>query len=161
MDTLLNPKSAVQKGTLAYLRNVLNHRGAKKEVKNCFSHSIEFLYFVTEAYICLHAVEMLNLTDLKDRELREDPENALDRITKEILSRVWFEPDTTGITGSSIRKGYCLCEDGTNKLKTSIYILTVFSVATVSSSKNDTLAQKNTEYVQMCLAVHINSYFCF
>ncbi|VDI29105.1 Hypothetical predicted protein [Mytilus galloprovincialis] len=108
MDTLLNPKSAVQKGTLSYLRNIFNHRGAKKEVKNCFSQSIEFLYFVTEAYLCLHAVEILDLTDLKDRELREDPENALDNITKEILSRVWVEPDTTSITGSNIRMGYCL-----------------------------------------------------
>ena len=80
-------------------------------MKNCFSHSIEFLYFVTEAYICLDAVEMLGFSSVSD-ELNEPPTEVLDRIAGDILKRIWVKPDIRNILKPNTRKGYCLCEDG-------------------------------------------------
>lgn len=65
MSALFKPSSATEKGTLYHLKNVFGHKAVKAEVKNCFSSCIEFLYFVTEAYICLHAVDILKLKTLK------------------------------------------------------------------------------------------------
>ena len=114
MNSLFIPASTNEKGTLAYLKNYFHHQAVKKDVTNCFNHANDFINFVREGYICLFALDYLELENLDDRDISADPMQALDEATNYIVDNVWIEPDTASVTGNTaVRKGYCLCEDGT------------------------------------------------
>ncbi len=116
MNKLNNPATATQKGTLSHLRNYFNHRGVKKDVSASFNHTSEFLTFVTEEYICLLALDMLGIDTLDDFPDNDDSTKIiLDKVASALVEMVWVRPDLDKVTGDDTggRRGYCVCEDGT------------------------------------------------
>ena len=92
MDRFFCGRSAADRGTLYNIKNVFNHRGVKKESKECFNHAWDFLAFVTKGYVCLAAVELLQLHEPEDTPSDMPPQNStpeeLQKYIRELATRI-------------------------------------------------------------------------
>ncbi|XP_062602465.1 uncharacterized protein LOC134264190 [Saccostrea cucullata] len=118
MDIFFSGKSAADKGTLFYLKNVFGHRAVKKQVGDAFNHISTFLKFVTYGYTMLAAMEVLGMESLSDSPIDigeiYDRQRYLTNVAEKVVELVWFEMDVTKIlnAGGEVRDyNFCFCKE--------------------------------------------------
>ncbi|XP_060588189.1 uncharacterized protein LOC132743654 [Ruditapes philippinarum] len=118
MDTLFDGRSAQDKGTLFYLKNVFNQRSVSKTVAESFNYVSDFLNFVTKGYVLLFGMDHLNMENLDDDialfDGMDDSEQRqqLKSTAKEIVEKVWC--GTTKIESNLeelAEEGLCHCKE--------------------------------------------------
>ncbi len=131
MNILFSGKSAIDKGTLYWLKNVFNHRAVQKEVRNDFNDVVDFLDFITKGYTLLLAAKILHIADVSDTpanapaaisELSKvQKQEYLQQVSEAIVNHIWH--DINGIEeveseaeepeGQSVEDNgvFCFCQE--------------------------------------------------
>ena len=66
MNIISDTKSISERGTLAHLKNVFEHRNVKSNVMDSFNYADNFIRFVTVAYCTYLAMDMLCLATAEE-----------------------------------------------------------------------------------------------
>ncbi|CAG2187551.1 unnamed protein product [Mytilus edulis] len=92
-NQLFKGTSSPEKGTLFQLRNLFEHRGVKSEVKDAVNSCRDFLRFVTQGYVILAALNVLNMHSVNDIEeslstkTKERRRPFMENLSKNIVSK--------------------------------------------------------------------------
>ncbi|XP_053403746.1 uncharacterized protein LOC123554765 isoform X2 [Mercenaria mercenaria] len=115
MDKLYSGKSASEKGTLSQLKNLFNQRSVKRNVSESFDNVSDFLKFVTEGYVVLFALDMMDLDGISHVPADLDYntlENELQRITQVIVNTVWNNISKVPVEETDADDcEYCICKE--------------------------------------------------
>ncbi|CAG2237709.1 unnamed protein product [Mytilus edulis] len=92
-NQLFKGTSSPEKGTLFQLRNLFEHRGVKSEVKDAVNSCRDFLRFVTQGYVILAALNVLNMHSVNEIEeslstkTKEEKKTFMENLSKSIVSK--------------------------------------------------------------------------
>ncbi|CAG2202794.1 unnamed protein product [Mytilus edulis] len=92
-NQLFKGTSSPEKGTLFQLRNLFEHRGVKSEVKDVVNSCRDFLRFVTQGYVILAALNVLNMHSVNDIEeslstkTKGEKKTFMENLSKNMVSK--------------------------------------------------------------------------
>ncbi|CAC5390067.1 unnamed protein product [Mytilus coruscus] len=92
-NQLFKGTSSSEKGKLFQLRNLFEHRGVKSEVKDAVNSCRDFLRFVTQGYVILAALNVLNMNSVNDIEeslstkTKGEKKTFMEKLSKSIVAK--------------------------------------------------------------------------
>lgn len=135
-DEFFKGSSAADRGTLCHLKNLFNFRQVKSDISDNFNHARELMCVVTEGYVCLLAMKLMEMNDKSDRPETatesiensdiEDRREFLQSVVTSVVETVWYHLETESLKtddetepevfccGEDIEEDVILCGAGRN-----------------------------------------------
>lgn len=126
MNLLYKAKSAAERGTAYHIRNKFGHRSVKKNVMEAVEHVQNLLNFMTNGYILLLALNLLDSSSLSDvpsdtdiTKLSNDivdlvcpsiDQESIDAVWDEVNDPVNDDDKESGQTEDVNDQRYCVCQ---------------------------------------------------
>ena len=94
MNMLYSTCGVAEKGTLIQIKNRMQFKNVKKKIADDINHIVDFWNFITEAFVCLLACKILNISSLEeipDDLPQDEPDKTrfLDNIAEQIVHTIW------------------------------------------------------------------------
>ncbi|CAC5386074.1 unnamed protein product [Mytilus coruscus] len=106
-DEFFKGSSAADKGTLNHLKNIFNFRQVKSDISDNFNHAWELMCLVTEGYVCLLTMELMEMADKGDRPSAapesienssvDDRQEYLQSVVSSVVQNVWHHLETESL----------------------------------------------------------------
>ncbi|CAC5425927.1 unnamed protein product [Mytilus coruscus] len=102
-DEFFKGSSAADRGTLSHLKNIFNYRQVKSDISDNFNHAWELMCLTTEGYVCLLAMNLLDMKSANDRpnsapeqienSSNDDRAQYLHSVSTAIVKELWHHLD--------------------------------------------------------------------
>ncbi|VDI05718.1 Hypothetical predicted protein [Mytilus galloprovincialis] len=122
-DEFFKGSSAADRGTLSHLKNIFNYRQVKSDISDNFNHAWELMCLATEGYVCLLAMNLLDMKSANDRpnsapeqienSSNDDRAQYLHSVSTAIVKELWhhFDHDPLQFDDNSEPDRYCCGEE--------------------------------------------------
>ena len=142
-DEFFKGSSAADRGTLNHLKNIFNFRQVKSDISDNFNHAWELMCLVTEGYVCLLTMELMEMAEKGDRPSTapesienssvDDRQEYLQSVVSSVVQNVWHHLETESLKtddqtepekfccGEDIEEEVILCGAGRNCTKGEVF----------------------------------------